>query len=753
MSTAAATAPVPVVVLGPERYRSSNAQLLRDVLGVENIAEAFFPDPPSPSAARRVYALGLARAMRLLEKDAADRGGKDASATPKRGRRRSSSRHEYGARTPPPGLLASPPSFDVAQGASHASGNVPVSAVVGIVGASDSDSEIGDTDDEDDLDDFDVDECGSAKRELASKPARSLWAQVSQRLSLWRRPPGAASGAGTREPRLMLPPSLSSGSLSLSASSLTSPEMLHHSANKLRAERAAVELAFHDLGGSAGLADFAPIARACALPKCAGRLLYRAVFAAAVAVEKTSPEPGVSASRCKSPTMRGGGGAGIDDGLDSRLRADGRTCAGESLAMSPPCVLPARKVSSSLFMQYWDGRLQSFHPEIRLYHVLTDSLGYDEEADQQRQRYLAQLSHIPDAHVSAMSARVLTGGSGSDTVDSPDLYRQSSAGSSSLSSSSLSGAESGPSTPAPVAAPPMDTGSDGIAGLEGCDAAVAELVRSFMQGRSGRFGMFALVKLSEAVSIGTALLLLGLRGECGSRVGGRARPVTAREVCRGRLNASMIAAEAGIFEGVSANLSMDKLRNVKGNYASEAAPEAVVAGDSCALNYSLAEAEVTHYNTQRNLLLPRGVRSLLAVHCHGRHHMTLPEFAVMHTCMTGLASRAGADYFFSIIDADCDEYWSLADLQHFHSEKGRILLLDGMALSGLHEVWACLCDMIRPADEHRGIARSEFLRLSANDRKLAIQSLLFRDDNHATLNIRQTLILEGKSLSDGSVAL
>jgi hypothetical protein len=263
-----------------------------------------------------------------------------------------------------------------------------------------------------------------------------------------------------------------------------------------------------------------------------------------------------------------------------------------------------------------------------------------------------------------------------------------------------------------------------------------------MQGRSSRFGMFGVVKLPEAVSIAAALILLALRGASSSRVGGAARPISKREMAAGKLNASLIAAESGIFEGIATSLSIDRLRNIKGNFATEAAPAAVVAGDGCALSYSLCESELVRYNEQRKLLLPRGVAAVLSVHCHGRKHMKLSEFAQLHSAVTDLQSIEAADYFFSVIDSDQDDCWSLADLQHFLVEKRSVLREEGVVLSGLHEIWACLRDMIRPSNLSAGISRREFLRLSPKDRRTTIQSVLFKDDDSATVNIFRTLIME-----------
>jgi hypothetical protein len=124
--------------------------------------------------------------------------------------------------------------------------------------------------------------------------------------------------------------------------------------------------------------------------------------------------------------------------------------------------------------------------------------------------------------------------------------------------------------------------------------------------------------------------------------------------------------------------------------------------------------------------------------------MNLGEFALLHSVTTNMASLASADYFFTVIDLDQNDYLSLADVKHFHSEKERDFSEHNMAMSGIQDVWACLCDMIRPEHVSMGIARKEFMRLPGKYRRTVIQSVLFREDDHATLNIRKTMEMEGR---------
>lgn len=723
--TAAAKAHIPVVVFGTERYRSSNATLLKETL---LDSSHFCADPLSDSDASLVFDLGLACARRRL-------GGE--GQTPVTGSPVPAAGGSLSRKRPSLRKSRSVDDSSTVGGDSSASNGGDL-ASLSSPSSSGSENEEG-------VDNVrrrrriggSVEFNGSEDGEGGSP--RSFWSEVSTRLKLFRRPPYSSPRMRlSRSPSLpvlqldatynglpLLDRPFSPVVSSSTALSLACPEMRMHSANKTRAERAALEVVFHDLGGDGTVENFAGIARTCGLPKCAGHLLFHAALSALQLVEQTSPETGVS------------------------------TASSEVYNSGEEGPAPPSRVSSSLFMQYWETRLHHYSADMRLYNVMSDSRMTRREGRDTCDRHEQDIHKKRQRTTSSLSSSTVSTNNdspsvrGSDTAlrpvgvdtDGDDLYRQCSSGS--TSSSCSADASPGGKFSSPRRGGKSDDGCDGTTGLEGCDAGVGKLVQAFMYGRRGRFGMFALVKPSEAVAIGTALVLMGLRGECGSRGGGFARPVGAHEVCRGKLNAALISAESGIFQGVAVCLSMDKLRNIKGTFASEAAPESVVAADACALNYVLSMSEVAHYHAQRKLLMPRGVEALMNVHCHGRKHMTLTEFAVMHTLSNMIESTAAADYFFSAMDADQDGKISLADVQHFHSEKRRLLLVDQMALAGLHEVWACLVDNVRPANAASGIKRSEFLRLSGSDRKTAIESLLFRDDRHATLNIRATVLLEG----------
>lgn len=678
---------VPVVVIGTERYRSANEAALEGL--------TFLHDPVSVDSMRSVYENALATAE-----------ARSSGPTVPHGRRTAGPRRASAAASSRGAARASPSGKDVDAANEDASAQREGKC------ARDASSVHG--------------AAADLKPSLrlspalhgANGPGKTEGGPCSPRFG---RPPRSAPPTGacaqSLSRSLSMPLNMSSfGRLqpSSSTTSLPSPDMMEEQAStfetgKMRAERAAIDIAFHDAGGHMPLNRFPQLARTCGMPKCAGALLFQAVVAGSTVIESTSPEPGVVGGSSHH-AEEGNGSPFASHSTTSRV-----TVAG----------ILDRKVSLSAFVAYWEARLGPYDGDARLAHVILDSRSVS--------AILRAVGTSADDHVTA-----------SEHMHGP-MQNVSS------DHSKQAGDKMGATHPHGIKKSPSRSFREIVqtylqsSELRGYDSGVEELISGFMQGRSNRFGMFALVKLHEAIAIGTSLVLLALRGKCRSRVGGRARTIGPRELRVGKLNASLIAAEAGIFEGVSTDLSTDRLRTIKGNYSAEARPEAVVASDGCALSYTLSEEEVKHYNMQRRFLLRRGVQAVLSVHCRGRKHMNLAEFAVLHTNAVDLTSNAAADYFFSVIDYDQDDVWSIADLQHFHSEKARTLRTDNLVLSELHQVWECLWDMMRPAGEvaSTGITRADFMKLSPRRRKAVLQSVLYREDDQATLNIRKTVALEG----------
>lgn len=676
LASAAADVGTPLVVFGTERYRAKNAELL----GGEGTAYTsvcfFLADPPSAAAASRVFNLGQTNAMRKAAEPQAKR-----APLPPRGR-------------------------NAVRGAGFGGYRKSPTPMPGRALSSASSTESDDDADVDDIDGF----------EIVKEEPRSFWREISDSLKKFKRPTSVQDENGEALSRRRNRNTFFDGCCKSSFSLLAeSSEMILHCETRARAEKAALDVLFRDLHDAVTAFDFTAVARACGLPKCAGRLLFNA-----------ARQDGVRKDR----------------GSASRVVSDSSACAafGSSTCSSRDfCHENKQLLSSETFLAYWACRLQHFSPGLRLYNVICDSrTARDGLLEEQIEQDRRQRMHKQQQHVDPNP--VVSNCSGETAGWQHSVVQQLSGGSSASTASSTDAPNDQRS-----ASPPSDNGRRGLVGLRGCDAGVGELVQEFMLGRKGRFGMFALVKPSEAVAIGTALLLFELKSKCGTCVGGCARPVDMREVTGGNLCQALIEAESGIFEGVAGSLSMDKLRNIKGTFASVAAPEAVVAADTCALKYQLSAHEVEQYNAQRKLLLGRGVDALLAVHCHGRKEMTVSEFAVMHACNGAVDSIGAADYYFSTLDVDGDGFWSLADLAHFHSEKQRVLLQDKIAVWDLACLWSCLCDMMMPEAGTPGISRADFTRLEARDRKVVVASLLFLDDHHATLNIRQTLVLEGRS--------
>jgi len=264
--------------------------------------------------------------------------------------------------------------------------------------------------------------------------------------------------------------------------------------------------------------------------------------------------------------------------------------------------------------------------------------------------------------------------------------------------------------------------------------ALEALVAAFMDDQRPRFGPHSAVKVEEAAVIGASTLTMALHG--GSR---SSRPLTEAELRKRNLNRALIAAESGKYLGVASGLAPERLRSVKAGFAAAAGLPIGAGSSASALGYSLSLHDVQRLNAARGALIPRAVDGVLSAHCDGRKRMGLGEFARLSTALSEPGSLASAEYLFAALDSDMDGYWSPADVRHVHMEKERLLLRDTLVISDVKDVWSCLVDMIRPADEHRGISRAEFLRLDHKDRKVVLLSLAFKDDDMAVLNIRATL--------------
>lgn len=264
--------------------------------------------------------------------------------------------------------------------------------------------------------------------------------------------------------------------------------------------------------------------------------------------------------------------------------------------------------------------------------------------------------------------------------------------------------------------------------------ALEALVAAFMDEQRPRFGPHSAVKVEEAAVIGASTLTMALHGDSRS-----SRPLTEAELRKRNLNRALIAAENGKYFGVASGLAPERLRSVKAGFAAAAGLPVGAGSSASALGYSLSLHDVQRLNASRGALIPRAVDGVLSAHCDGRKRMGLGEFARLSTALSEPGSLASAEYLFAALDSDMDGYWSPADVRHVHMEKERLLLRDALVISDVKDVWSCLVDMIRPADELRGISRSEFLRLDHKDRKVVLHSLAFKDDDMAVLNIRKTL--------------
>lgn len=468
-----------------------------------------------------------------------------------------------------------------------------------------------------------------------------------------------------------------------------------HSHNKLRAERVAVENALRDLGGYATLESCSGIARACGLAKCAGPLLFRAAFGSSCEIEAMTPEAGVP----NAPMER------------------------------------IKRISSEAVLAYWDTRLRVYDGEERLIRILEDS---------HAMRMNVAISSEDVGH-SPFGARPSPCRTPNDlrsvSLDGLKLRSLESVPSGRLFGRGSS-TDFGSVLPTDVCCP--------------CDAGIEDLIRSFMESRSSRFGTYALVKMAEAIAIGAALVIHEIRASSSHRVGGRARAVCPKEVKESKLNAALMAAEVGIFEGVASGLSMSHIRSVKGCFATEVTPAAFSQGAGCALNVTLSVEEVQHFCVSRKTLLPGAAKRVMFIHCRNPLRMSLSEFSILLHVLNDITTDGAMDYFFTVVDVDQNDEWTLPDLREFHKEKESLWQEDGMAVNDLNDVWFNLVDMVGNCRSERrkrkGVTRKQVLSLGAKDRKAVLQSLLYVDDDCSSLNIRRTMELSKSNKSSVEVA-
>lgn len=645
---------IPTVVTGTGRYRNSADNRMLELLDHFN----FYSDPISADDAKAIYDMGRDQAIGVCASSPKVRSGSSAS------------RIESGSSP-----ISDEDGEDGAVGTSrtirksHSESELPSAMGAVNIEFEDIDDDHDGKDDESGMPRSRSAEGFQDKANGAAKGPKlpcATWSEVTRKLQERR---GRNTGRGW--------------------GSYVGGELSVHGRNKLRAEQAAVEAGFSDLGGYATIESCAGLARSVGLPKCAGPSLFRAAFGSTFETESTTPEAGVP---------------------------------------NAPMERKSRRISADSFLIYWDARLKAFDGEERLSNILEDShLSRSRSSDSNqghspygapRPRKTKSLNGATSLSLQRMGRRRYGEFTRSESMrsDSGLLMRRNT-----LQANASSD----------LCCP--------------CDEGVEALITAFMEGRSSRFGSFALVKMSEAIAIGSALVIYGLRGTSKNRVGGRARAVCPKEVREGKLNAALIAAEVGIFEGVAAGLSMDQIRSVKGSFATEASPDAIPRNGGLAVHCTLSVEDVQRFCASRKTLLPGAVKLAMRTHCGNPKHMTLAEFAVLWAVLKNVGSNGAVDYLFTVVDVDHDERWTLPDLRESHMEKERLWLREGMAVSDLVDVWVNLIDMIRPSDAARGISRREFCQLGVKDRKAVLQSLLFIDDDHSLVNIRRTMELNKHS--------
>lgn len=208
--------------------------------------------------------------------------------------------------------------------------------------------------------------------------------------------------------------------------------------------------------------------------------------------------------------------------------------------------------------------------------------------------------------------------------------------------------------------------------------------------------------------------------------GNRRQRLSAGELMRSNLCASFIAAESGIYNGVTAHLRTDRLRSIYAAY--EEACASVQCGE-------LTVTAVTAFCAERGLLTPRSVRALFERYVSGSC-MTVQEFAPMWLAANDLTTKAASSYLFDVIDVDQDGYIGAVDVAHFYSEKCTMLLNMGYVPVLFEHIWHSILDNLshgRSLSAHgrRQLSLTELHKVSERDRVTFWQSVLFVEDELA----------------------
>lgn len=225
-----------------------------------------------------------------------------------------------------------------------------------------------------------------------------------------------------------------------------------------------------------------------------------------------------------------------------------------------------------------------------------------------------------------------------------------------------------------------------------------------------------------------------------SRTRGR---ISKGDVERAGLCSSLLAAESGIYNGITTQLRTDRLRNITSAFREACSDQA---GDAEA---ALSVKDLVWFSAERGMLTPRAIQAAFARHVSGPA-MGVHDFAPLWLASNKPETDAATAYFFDILDADGDGYLSAGDCAHFYSEKCALLKREGFVPITFQCIWRSVLDNMCGGRSTCGrgqgrVSLPELRRMSCRDRLTLFQSLLFMDDDLASVDVYRTATEGGDS--------
>lgn len=220
---------------------------------------------------------------------------------------------------------------------------------------------------------------------------------------------------------------------------------------------------------------------------------------------------------------------------------------------------------------------------------------------------------------------------------------------------------------------------------------------------------------------------------CFELKGGAWHWIRRQELSRAKLAATLLAAEAGMFQGVAAHLRADRLADIRAAFAA-------ASGQRFGTVSRLHSKDIAWLSKERGLLSQRAVEAIFTRHGLDKAGgMDLAHFAPMWLAVTNPSSRSATEYLFAILDADADGYLNAADVAHFYAEKRNLLMDEGFVPTVFEHVWVGLLDSALPqrGGSKRHVSLQEVRQMSSRDTNSVFQSLLFLDDGEM-IDMRET---------------